>query len=66
MSHFMSQDERQRHGEQFLCTLFAMTDGNVEQEITAAEVYDKISYNLGAFGKKAKKQIKVKRFSKTS
>jgi hypothetical protein len=58
MSHFMSQDERLRHGEQFLCTLFAMTDGNVEQEITAAEVYDKISYNLGAFVTKAEKTDK--------
>jgi hypothetical protein len=46
MSHFMSQEERQRHGEQLLCTLYAMTDGNVEQEIGAEEVYARISYNL--------------------
>jgi hypothetical protein len=58
MSHFKSQAERQLHGEQFLCTLFALTDRNVEQEITATEVYDKISYNLGAFGKKAEKTDK--------
>ncbi len=66
MSHFMSQEERQRHGEQLLCTLYAMTDGNVEQEIGAEEVYARISDNLGGFGKKDEKQIKVKRFSKTS
>ena len=41
----MSQEERQRH-EQLLCTLYAMTDGNVGQEIGAEEVYARISYNL--------------------
>ncbi len=50
MSHFMNKEERRRHGEQFLCALYAMTDGNIGHEISAAEVYAKISYNLGGFG----------------
>jgi hypothetical protein len=58
MSHFMNQEERQRHGEQFLCTLYAMTDGNVGREIGAEEVYAGISYNLGGFGKKDEKTDK--------
>jgi hypothetical protein len=58
MSHFMNQEERQRHGEQFLCALYAMTDGNIGHEISAAEVYVKISYNLGGFGKKGEKTDK--------
>jgi hypothetical protein len=58
MSHFMSQEERQRHGEQFLCAFYAMTDGNIGHEISAAEVYAKISYNLGGFGKEGEKMDK--------
>ena len=46
----MNKEERRRHGEQFLCALYAMTDGNIGHEISAAEVYAKISYNLGGFG----------------
>lgn len=54
----MSQEERQSHGEQLLCTLYAMTDGNVGQEIGAEEVYARISDNLGGFGKKDEKTDK--------
>jgi hypothetical protein len=61
MSHFMSQDERQRHGEQFLPTVYAMTDRNVEHEIGAEEVYARISNNLGGFGQKGEKTNKGQR-----
>jgi hypothetical protein len=58
MSHYLSQEERHRHGEQFLCALYAMTDGSIGHEISADEVYTKISYNLGGFGKKDEKTDK--------
>ena len=54
MSHLMDQEERQRYGEQFLCSLYAMGDGNIA-EFNAEQIYTKISYNLGGFGKKDEK-----------
>ena len=46
--------KRQRYGEQFLCALYAMSDGNIA-EFNAEEIYTKISYNLAGFENKGEK-----------
>ncbi|MGC1930954.1 MAG: hypothetical protein WA667_18440, partial [Candidatus Nitrosopolaris sp.] len=56
-SHFMNKEERRRHGEQFLCALYVMGDGNIA-EFNAEEIYTKISYNLGGFGNQGEKTDK--------
>jgi hypothetical protein len=58
MSRFLSRDERRRHGEQFLCTLYALSDGDVTQEYSAEEIYTKISHSVGVSGKKDEKTDK--------
>ena len=57
MSHFMNKEERRHHGEQFLCALYAMGDGNIA-EFNGADIYSKISYNLRAFGNRGEKTNK--------
>jgi hypothetical protein len=62
----MDEEERQRYGEEFLCALYAMGDGNVA-EFNAEDIYTKISYNLEGFEKKGeKKGTKVNRYNRRS